>query len=134
MDLDPASIDAARAGHACHSFEAAVPTGMQFDVIALLAVIEHVDDPSTLLGSLTSHLATDGRIVLTTPHRRAGRFHTIGARLGLFSRAAAAEHTVLFDHARMERTTRACGLRIVHAQRFLMGVNQLFVLKRAITP
>lgn len=41
----------------------------EFDIITCFEVIEHVDDPLSLLESLRKHLKPGGRIVLTAPSR-----------------------------------------------------------------
>ena len=40
----------------------------KFETIVLIAVIEHVPDPSALLLKFKRMLKQEGRIVLTTPH------------------------------------------------------------------
>jgi len=41
----------------------------QFDAVVLAEVIEHVNDPDSLLGEIAARLAPTGRLVLTTPIR-----------------------------------------------------------------
>ena len=69
--------------------------------------------------------------LLTTPNPRLQLVHDAGARLGLFSRAGAAEHQSLLDPAAMARLAADASLAVVHAARFLAGANQLFVLAAA---
>ena len=108
-----------------------MPDEGEFDLIVLLAVIEHVPDPVELLGRLRGLLGPEGRIVMTTPHRRAAWLHTLGAKIRLFSREASDEHETLFDLAMMHSAAGRAGLAIDRYRRFLFGVNQLFVVVRA---
>ncbi len=138
LDADPASVEAARARHPRHRF-VAVSGGEQaagagrFDVVVGLAVIEHLADPEAWLRQLRSCLAPGGRIVLTTPHPALRRAHEFGAWLGLFSRDAAEEHNVLIGRRLMRRLASAAGFEIAELRRFLLGCNQLFIL-RAVDP
>jgi hypothetical protein len=76
-------------------------------------------------------LASDGRIVVTTPHPSFIWLHETGAAIGICSREAADEHHRFFDRVSMERVGKAAGLRPLTSERFLCGVNQLFVLVNA---
>lgn len=136
VDLDQGSIDQARRRNPGYRFKTLAEFGShdpseQFDSIVGLAVIEHVPDPKAWLAEMTRRLAPGGRMVLTTPHPRLEWAHTVGARLGLFSRAASEEHNVLIDHKLMGRFAGDTGLKVKEFKRFLCGANQLFILQRA---
>lgn len=113
------------------AIEPAVETSARFDRIAALALIEHLDAPGAWLAEMRGVLAPGGLLVLTTPEPRLQGVHDVGARLGLFSRAGAAEHQSLLDRRRLEPLAAAAGLEVVEARRFLGGANQLFVLAAA---
>ena len=100
-----------------------------FDTIAMLAVIEHVSQPEELLALMKKKLNPRGRIVLTTPHPLAHIIHRAGSRIGIFSRSAAEEHETLLDRASMRVAARRAGLRVVLEKRFMLGMNQLFILE-----
>jgi 2-polyprenyl-3-methyl-5-hydroxy-6-metoxy-1,4-benzoquinol methylase len=102
-----------------------------FDTIALLAVIEHISAPAEWLQGLTASLASDGRLVLTTPHPAAERIHSLGSRIGLFSAHAAEEHESLLDRQALGRLAATAGLTVVGYRRFLGGLNQLCWMQRA---
>ncbi|HPA73765.1 MAG TPA: class I SAM-dependent methyltransferase [Spirochaetota bacterium] len=134
VDADGESLDMAKRLHPAHRFyrpdTAAVKDGA-FDSIALLAVLEHINDRIEFLRGLGALLAEKGKIVLTTPGPLAGPVHAAGSRMGLFSREAAEEHGTLVGFSEMERLARAAGFRITLKKRFLLGMNQLFVLEKA---
>jgi 2-polyprenyl-3-methyl-5-hydroxy-6-metoxy-1,4-benzoquinol methylase len=70
FEPSPAAEDLARGFpeaevHRC-GFEDA-PVGVKFDVVASLAVIEHVDNPVTFLRWLADRMAPDGNLLLTFP-------------------------------------------------------------------
>ena len=135
VDLDQGSIDQARARNPGYRFMtldefSRHDPAERFDSIVGLAVIEHVPDPKAWLEEMKRRLAPGGRMVLTTPHPRLEWAHTVGARLGLFSRAASEEHNVLIDHKLMNRFAGDTGLKVARFKRFLYGANQLFILQQ----
>jgi len=130
VDIDEESLVKARSQHPESRFSRELPAGELFDTIVGLAIIEHIKDPTAWLGQLRAHLAPEGRIVLTTPHRSMEAVHRAGSYLGIFSRDAADEHEVLFDLDLMRQAARQAGLEIALAQRFLFRANQLFLLEQ----
>ena len=136
IDLDRGSVEQARREHPTYRFLtldefAAHDPEEKFDTIVGLAVIEHVPDPKAWLEEMKRRLAPGGRMVLTTPHPSLEWAHALGARLGLFSRAASEEHNVLIDQKLMGRFAGSTGLRVEGFKRFLGGANQLFILQEA---
>ena len=96
VDIDEGSLEIARLNNPTKRFEKECPKGEIFDTIALIAVIEHIDEPATFLSSLKPLLAPKGNIVLTTPYAPITWMHFFGVRIGLFSKEASDEHkTVL---------------------------------------
>jgi len=105
-------------------------TGLgRFDVILMLAVLEHFTGPETVLRRMVSLLAPKGRIIVTTPHPRGDRLHGYGARMGLCSSESHDEHYSLLDRAALHQLASRCGCRVVHFRRFLFGLNQLIVFQ-----
>jgi len=129
-DSDSRRIDVARRHFPGYRFETTLPVGTRFDTVVALAFIEHVQ-PEAYLKQFADLLKPNGRIVLTTPHPSYEWIHTAGARLHIFSPEAHDEHEGLISRARMAELTALLDLRLVTAQRFLLGANQLFVLDRA---
>lgn len=134
VDVDAASLEAAKREHPEHAFRQLDELGAQdleagFETIVALAVIEHVPDPGSWLDEVKRWLSPSGRLVLTTPEPQLRRFHELGARLGLFSREAAEEHNVMVSRSMMVDLAAAADLELVEAARFLLGCNQLFVLR-----
>ncbi len=134
QDLDPASIETARARHGGGQRTFSVdwpPAQRRFETVVSLAVIEHVADPVTLVRAMTERLLPSGRIVLTTPHPRLEWAHDLGSRLGLFSRHAEQEHEQLLDRGALAALAAECGLALTLYRPFLLGANQLAVLAPA---
>ena len=57
--------------------------------------------------------------------------HTAGARVGLFSHDAHEEHETLLDRDAINEIATAAGLAVERYRRFLLGANQLAILKHA---
>ena len=74
-------------------------------------------------------LNPNGWIVITTPHPLADIIHYLGARVGLFSTIANEQHEKLIDLSRMSYIAAQANFSISKYERFLLGVNQLFILE-----
>src|SRR5207302_11483133 len=134
VDQDEESIAIAKNLFPTHRFLALaefiqLPNENQFERIAGLAVIEHVEDPQKWLAWLRTLLKPGGRVVLTTPHPSIRWLHELGARIGVFSREGAREHRELINRDRMIQLAKTSGFRIQYVRTILSGCNQLFVLE-----
>ena len=112
----------------------AAPAALQarapFEGILLLAVLEHVADPSAILSRLFPLLSPGGRLIATTPHPIGRIPLDAGASLGLLSSHAHEEHEDLLSRKDLEAAGRAAGLSLTTYRRFLFGMNQLAVFSR----
>lgn len=63
-----------------------------FDVVTALAIIEHVDDPGTMLDEVFRVLKKGGKVVITTPSLMGKLPLEIMARLGLISKTEIDDH------------------------------------------
>lgn len=102
-----------------------------FDVVLLLALLEHLAEPARAVARMAPLLSESGRLVVTTPSPLGRTPLEIGAAFGLLSRHAADEHEALLSWADLEAAGSAAGLRLVHHRRFLLGLNQVAVFARA---
>lgn len=104
----------------------------RFDVITLIALIEHVFNQKHLFSQLVPLLKPEGKIVLTTPTPFGNDVvHRIGARLGLFSPQAASDHICIFNKKRLEILANEVGLVLEDYSTFQFLCNQIAVLKQA---
>lgn len=107
-----------------------VPTGMRFDVITMLAVLEHIQPPdqARLAAACAELLKPGGRVVITVPSPRVDDILHLLLRLRLISGMAAHEHygfrpadtPTLFPEPRF---------RLIKRKRFQLGFNNLFVFE-----
>ena len=106
--------------------------GERFDLILMLAVLEHLSEPWRALARAGRLLAPEGLLAATTPHP-AGRVPLeAGAALGLLSRSADEEHETLLGRAELVREGEKAGLALVSYRRFLLGLNQLALFRAAV--
>jgi 2-polyprenyl-3-methyl-5-hydroxy-6-metoxy-1,4-benzoquinol methylase len=102
--------------------------GKEFDLILMLAVIEHLKHPENVLKNLRPLLSEEGILLLTTPHPIGASLLRIGSRIAIFSRDKG-QHQKLLNYYRMKRLADATGFKMIRYKRFLLGFNQLIVLK-----
>lgn len=129
VDASEEALEVARAIRPQYQFDNKVSEHERFDVIVGLAVLEHLDEPQDQLTMWSGMLKPGGRIVLTTPHPSYEWILTVGAKLRLFDRHSLDEHEDLLDLARIQQLAGAAGLEVERYRRFLLGANQLFVLR-----
>jgi 2-polyprenyl-3-methyl-5-hydroxy-6-metoxy-1,4-benzoquinol methylase len=134
VDLDEKAGESARQqGHEyfCGRFEDYSPS-RTFDVILMLNLIEHVDNPGDLLRKAQSLLSPDGIVLIKTPntdsldarlfrHRNWGGYHC-------------PRHWVLFNRSNLEALVERAGLR-VHYFQYTQGApfwttSAMFALSR----
>jgi 2-polyprenyl-3-methyl-5-hydroxy-6-metoxy-1,4-benzoquinol methylase len=133
IDISERAIAQAQVKYPQHTFRVADLTkpnvemlgNDQFNVIVMLAFLEHVKNPGELLKSYAPHLKTNGVIVVTTPAPFGRFFHDVGAKIGLFSKNAAQEHEIFLNYQMLADIARAANLHLQHYRRFLFGLNQL---------
>lgn len=102
----------------------------EFDVIVMLAVLEHFPDPVAALRNLRDGLKPYGRLILTTPHPTGERVLDWGVVAGMCSPEAEDEHQPLLCQSRLRDAAAAAEMTVIHYERFLARFNQLAVLGR----
>jgi SAM-dependent methyltransferase len=96
-----------------------------FDTILMVAIIEHIVNPSFVLSQIPSLLKSDGLLVLTTPTILGDKVHRFGARLGLFSMIAVRDHVRIYDYHSLHTLMKNNGLDIKQYKKFMFGGNQV---------
>lgn len=114
------------------SFPDAVPHGT-FDVVTMLAVIEHLPvEVLAITGPTTAQaLRPGGRAILTVPAPTVDRIVDLLVRLRLAEGMTLHEHHG-FDPAGVPSLFVPHGFRLLHHRRFELGLNHLYVFERSL--
>jgi SAM-dependent methyltransferase len=109
-DLSPVVVDAGRAAglevHLGHLDDLPLEDA-SFDVVSLIEVVEHVDEPDALVASAGRLLRPGGAMYLTTPHGRGLSARLLGAG---WSVVAPPEHLQLFSVSGLRMMIARAGL------------------------
>ena len=102
-----------------------------FDVVTLLAVLEHIpeDDQPQVAVSCYRALKPGGRVVLTVPSPRVDAIEHVLLRLRLIDGMALEEHYG-FDVRKVRPCFEKAGFRLLAHRRFQLGLNNLFVFEK----
>jgi 2-polyprenyl-3-methyl-5-hydroxy-6-metoxy-1,4-benzoquinol methylase len=104
----------------------------KYDFISLVAVIEHLDNPSAVLAALSACLSDRGRILITAPSKYTNILHRTGAKMALLSKEASDEHRDVFpDKTAFEKMAKSCGMNLTTYKKFLFGMNQLAIMEKS---
>jgi 2-polyprenyl-3-methyl-5-hydroxy-6-metoxy-1,4-benzoquinol methylase len=113
------------------TFPEALEDGGLFDAITLLAVLEHVppEQQAPLARACARRLAPGGHLVVTAPAPLVDRILDVLLFLRLIDGMALGQHYG-FEPAQTPAIFEPHGFALVHARRFQLGLNHLFVFRR----
>jgi 2-polyprenyl-3-methyl-5-hydroxy-6-metoxy-1,4-benzoquinol methylase len=100
-----------------------------FDLVIMLAVLEHLKNPVKVLKEVRKTLQDDGIIILSTPHPRGENTLEIGSKIKIFSQDKH-QHQPLFNREKIQSIVEQSGLKVIEFQSFLFGFNQKVVLSK----
>lgn len=134
IGIDPGlrrSVDDGSCRLIAGSFPGALRDSRPFDVITLLAVLEHVPPPeqAKLAGDIADRLKNGGHLVVTVPSPLVDPILNALRTLGLVHGMSLEQHYGF----RTEQTPHifgSKGLRLVRQRRFQLGLNNLFVFQK----
>jgi 2-polyprenyl-3-methyl-5-hydroxy-6-metoxy-1,4-benzoquinol methylase len=112
-------------------FPEALPKPLQFDVITMLAVLEHVPSnaQSNLAQSCKDYLRPGGILVITVPSPMVDHFLAVLKLLRLIDGMSLEQHYG-FKVDETPSIFGSHGLSLTTRKRFQLGLNNLFVFKR----
>ncbi len=94
-----------------------------FDVVTMLAVIEHISDPIPLLNEIHRVLVPGGKFILTTPKKSAELF------ISLYARDIEEEHEVYYTPEKINQLAKG-RFEPSGSDTFCLGLNQVFCLRK----
>jgi 2-polyprenyl-3-methyl-5-hydroxy-6-metoxy-1,4-benzoquinol methylase len=112
-------------------FPDALDPGQTFDVVTMLAVLEHIqpEEQAKLAEALYRRLNPGGRVVITVPSPKVDDILHVLDRLHLIDGMEMHEHYG-FEPADTERLFQPPHFRLVKKQRFQLGLNNLYVFEK----
>lgn len=99
----------------------------EFDFIALLAVIEHLEYPLDILHETYRGTKENGRVIITSPDPKSKKLLEILAHIRLLSKKEISDHKNYFTVKELEEFLLEIGFSKVVTQSFEMGYNNLIV-------
>jgi len=113
------------------TFPEALPDSDPFDVITLLAVMEHIprQEHRALATAIASRLKPGGKLIITVPSPLVEHILAFLRAVRLISGMALEEHYG-FDVTTVAEDFAVEGMELVVHRRFELGLNHLFVFRR----
>lgn len=131
IDVDPVPPSTANFTYVRGAFPAAMPTGEPFDVVAALAVLEHIpegDQPAFAAGC-AHELKSGGRLVVTVPSPRVDDILRLMKSVRVVDGMHEDQHYG-FDPRKAVAMFRGVGLVLERHSRFELGLNHLLVFRK----
>ena len=131
IDLDPVPPSTPKYLFVQGSFPSALPPSDRFDVVAALAVLEHIpggEQPGFAAGCAAA-LRRGGRLVLTVPSRRVDDVLNVLRAVRLVDGMSLEQHHG-FDPVDTVPLFERAGLVLERHSRFQLGLNNLFVFRK----
>lgn len=102
-----------------------------FDVVTLLAVLEHLAHPRAVVVEIARVLKPGGHVVMTVPSRAAQPvLEFLAYRLGIVSEAEIRDHKRYYDRQSLLDLFADSGLRVDVHRYFQLGLNNFLVARR----
>lgn len=102
-----------------------------FEVVTLLAVLEHLSHPRAMIEEISRVLVPGGQVVLTVPSKAARPvLEFLAYRLGVVSEAEIRDHKCYYDRASLAEIFRGTGLAIDRHAYFQLGMNNFLCATR----
>ncbi|MFA4820546.1 MAG: methyltransferase domain-containing protein [Candidatus Aenigmatarchaeota archaeon] len=98
-----------------------------FDVVTMIAFIEHLEKPEKVLTDCRRVLRKGGVIIITTPMARAKPFWEFLVNLGLTEEKNTEDHKQYFSQEKVEKLLKTNGFDITVSKKFELGMNYIAV-------
>jgi SAM-dependent methyltransferase len=91
--------------------------------VTMLAVLEHLKDPSTAVSEAFRILRPGGKLLLTVPSAKVERLLPLLAKVGLVRKEMIEQHENYFSTKELEAMAWGAGFRSARAERWELGCN-----------
>jgi 2-polyprenyl-3-methyl-5-hydroxy-6-metoxy-1,4-benzoquinol methylase len=107
----------------------------EFDVVTLLAVLEHLSHPRAMIEEIGRVLKPRGQVILTVPSLAAKPvLEFLAYRVGIVSETEIRDHKCYYDRKSLEVLFAGSGLTIDRHRYFQLGMNNFLVATRVDAP
>lgn len=101
-----------------------------FDIVTMLAVLEHLEQPMAVLTEIHRVLNPDGLLILTAPSKAAKPvLEFLSFYLGLISRSEIADHKAYYDRSSLGTLLHSSGFMMITHKYFQLGMNNFCVAR-----
>jgi 2-polyprenyl-3-methyl-5-hydroxy-6-metoxy-1,4-benzoquinol methylase len=102
-----------------------------FDIVTMMAVLEHLADPLSMMREADRILKNGGRLVLTVPSKIAEPvLQFLSYRIGIVSVTEVRDHKQYFDYDELKKLISQTGMTIERHRYFQLGMNNFCVVKK----
>ncbi len=101
-----------------------------YDLVTLLASIEHFDNPENILRESNRILKKSGRIILTTPLTKSDNILRFMAKMGIIDKSLIDEHKELFDPKKIKFVLEKIGFKDIKIKTFELGLNMIVIARK----
>ncbi|MBA7631197.1 putative S-adenosylmethionine-dependent methyltransferase [subsurface metagenome] len=101
-----------------------------FDVIALLAVIEHLRNPRSVLSLSYRLLKNEGLLLITTPTSVGDKISSLINVIAVGTRALPCPHMRIFTRESLTALIDEVGFQVKTYRKFELGANQLLICSK----
>ena len=102
----------------------------KFDVVFLIAVIEHMDKPEEVITNLKKFLSKDGKFIITAPSIYSKPvLEFLAFKLGIINRALVEEHKRYYNMEQYVKLAKKTKCNLLKFKFFMLGMNTLAILK-----
>ena len=131
IDLDPVPPSTPKFTYVQGSFPTAMPAGEPFDVVAALAVLEHIPerDQAAFAAGCAHQLRPGGRLVITVPSSRVDDILRVMKALRMVDGMHEEQHYG-FDPGKAIAMFAHAGLVLERHSLFELGLNHLLVFRK----
>ncbi len=103
-----------------------------FDVITLLAVLEHLSDPQGMIKEIARILKKNGRLVVTVPSKAAQPvLEFLSYRLKIINADEIKDHKKYYNRDELKKMFSQTGMIMERHRYFQMGMNNFCIVKKA---
>ena len=134
VGIDPSapSIEGPRLRTVRATFESAMPFGAgSFDIVTMLAVLEHLSNPEQVISEIARVLRPGGQLVLTVPsHAAKPVLEFLAYRLHVLSEVGVRDHKRYYGCKDLHGLFAGTGMRIDRHAYFQLGMNNYVCASR----